>query len=73
MVNAISLATNITKTEKGDVENYLVTVNFPEQLKTNYGSILEAKLEAKVSAEIITNDRRLIQRLFDNLKYAIKK
>lgn len=72
-VNSISLSTNTTKTDKGDVENYMVTVNFPEQLKTNYGAKLDVKLDAKGSAEIITNDRRLIERFFDNLKYAVKK
>jgi multidrug resistance efflux pump len=72
-VNSISLSTNTTKTEKGDLDNYMVTVNFPHQLKTNYGSVLDAKLDSKGSAEIITNDRRLLERLFDNLKYAIKK
>ncbi len=72
-VNSISLSTNTTKTDKGDVENYMVTVNFPDQLKTNYGAKLDVKLDAKGSAEIITNDRRLIERFFDNLKYAIKK
>lgn len=73
IVSSISLSTNTTKTEKGDVENYMVTVSFPKQLKTNYGAKIDAKLDAKGSAEIITKDRRLIQRLFDNLKYAIKK
>ncbi|MFC3365094.1 hypothetical protein ACFOG5_18110 [Pedobacter fastidiosus] len=48
-------------------------VDFPNQLTTNYGTTLEAKAEAKGSAEIITNDRRLIERLFDNLKYVMKK
>ncbi len=47
--------------------------DFPQQLKTNYGTVLGFKFEAKGTAEIITNDRRLILRLFDNLKYIIKK
>lgn len=72
-VNSVSIATNSTKTEKGEVENYMVTVNFPNQLKTNYGSKLDVKLDAKGVAEIITKDRRLIERFFDNLKYAVNK
>jgi hypothetical protein len=72
-VQSISLTTSTTKTEKGDIETYMITVDFPEQLKTNYGTVLDFKFEAKGTAEIITNDRRLIQRLFDNLKYIIKK
>lgn len=72
-VNSISLTTNSVKTSQGEVETYLITVNFPEELKTNYGTKLESKYEIKGSAEIITNDRRLIQRFFDNLKYIMKK
>lgn len=72
-VSSISLATNTAKTDKGDIENYLVTVDFPNNLKTNYGSILNANLETKGTAEIITKDRRLLERFFDNLKYAINK
>jgi hypothetical protein len=72
-VQSISLTTNTTKTEKGDFETYMITIDFPQQLKTNYGTVLDFKFEAKGTAEIITNDRRLIQRLFDNLKYILKK
>lgn len=72
-IKSISLTTNTTKTEKSDLETYMVLVDFPNQLKTNYGIKLDFKAEAKGTAEIITNDRRLIQRLFDNLKYVIKK
>ncbi|WP_166334700.1 HlyD family secretion protein [Sphingobacterium chungjuense] len=69
VVKAISLTTNVVRTTQGEINNYLVAVSFPEQLKTNYGSVLNFKYEAKGIAEIITNDRRLIERLFDNLKY----
>ncbi len=51
----------------------MVLVDFPDQLKTNYGTRLDFKAEAKGTAEIITNDRRLIERLFDNLKYVMEK
>ncbi|MES2651406.1 MAG: HlyD family efflux transporter periplasmic adaptor subunit [Bacteroidota bacterium] len=73
VVNSISLSTNTVKTQEGDKENYMVTVKFPNQLATNYGAKLDVKLDAKGSAEIITNDRRLIERFFDNLKYAVRK
>lgn len=72
-VNSISLTTSTAKTEKNEIETYQILVDFPNQLTTNYGTTLEAKAEAKGSAEIITNDRRLIERLFDNLKYVMKK
>ncbi|WP_316793709.1 HlyD family efflux transporter periplasmic adaptor subunit [Pedobacter frigoris] len=72
-VSAISLTTNTEKTEQGNLETYLVTVKFSEGLRTNYGRKLEFKSESKGSADIITNDRRLIQRLFDNIKYVLNK
>lgn len=72
-VKSISLTTSITKTDKTNVDTYQVLIDFPNQLKTNYGAKLAFRAESKGSAEIITNDRRLIQRLFDNLKYIMKK
>lgn len=72
-VKSISLTTNTAKTEKSDIETYLVLVDFPNKLKTNFRRNLDFKAEAKGTAEIITNDRRFIQRLFDNLKYVLNK
>lgn len=51
------------------LDTYMVTLSFPSGLTTNYGTELEFKFEAKGTAEIITKDRRLIERFFDNLKY----
>jgi energy-coupling factor transporter ATP-binding protein EcfA2 len=68
IVSGISLTTNTEKTGEGSIEAYLVTVKFPKGLTTNYGKPLAFKHEAKGTAEIITKDRRLIERLFDNLK-----
>lgn len=50
---------------------YLVRISLPEGLKTNYGKTLNFKFEIKGTAEIITKDRRLVERLFDNLKYIV--
>ncbi|MGE9312248.1 HlyD family efflux transporter periplasmic adaptor subunit [Niabella sp. CJ426] len=72
-VSSISLTSNSSKTDKGDVETYLITLNFDNGMVTNYGKKLDVKHEAKGTAEIITKDRRLIERFFDNLKYAVKK
>lgn len=72
-IKSISLTSNTMKSDKSETENYMVLIDFPNQLKTNYGTELKFKADAKGSAEIITNDRRLIQRLFDNLKYVAKK
>ena len=62
-----SLACNM-RSEAGQVKAYLVTVNFPNGLKTNFGQQLDVNFEAAGTGEIITEPRRLIQRLFDNLK-----
>lgn len=72
-VSSISLTTNTLRTGKGEIEMYLVNIDLPEELKTNYGSKLDFKYEIKGSGEIITKDRKLIERLFDNMKYAINK
>lgn len=72
-VNSISLTTNTSKMEKNEIDTYMVSVYFPSQLITNFGTKLEYKIESKGSGEIITKDRRLIQRLFDNLKYTLHK
>jgi hypothetical protein len=71
-VSDISLVTTTQKTEQGDVEHYLVDVALPAELKTNRGLQLEFKYELKGVAEIITNDKRLIQRIFDNIRYMVE-
>lgn len=73
IVKSISLTTNTQKTDKGDIETYQVLVDFPQQLKTNYGGMLNFKLQGKGTVEIITNDRQLVQRLFDNMNYVLRK
>ncbi|WP_304066871.1 HlyD family secretion protein [Pedobacter glucosidilyticus] len=72
-VLSISLTTNSFKTENGEISIYLVSIELPDKLKTNYGTSLDFKFEIKGSAEIITNDRKLVERLFDNLKYSLVK
>jgi hypothetical protein len=57
---------------KGITRAYLLDIKFPGGLKTNYGTTLNFQFEAKGLAEIITSDRRLIERLFDNLKYGVQ-
>jgi multidrug resistance efflux pump len=72
-IENISLATNTEKTDQGSIETYLVGVNFPKGLTTNYSRQINFRQESKGSVEIIVKDRRLIERLFDNLTYALKK
>lgn len=69
MVSSIAMTTTSVTTNNGPVETYLVNISLPDKLKTNYGSVLNFKFEIKGSGEIITNERRLVERLFDNLKY----
>ena len=70
IVNNISLISSQVNMGDGKaVDSYLVTLSFPQGIVTNYGSTLDFKFETKGTAEIITKDRRLIERFFDNLKY----
>ena len=73
-VKRISLATNqqALSDNQNKINSYLVDVTLPFGLKTNYGVELNFHAEAKGTAEIVTEDRRLIQRFFDNLKYKVK-
>ncbi|WP_160069484.1 HlyD family efflux transporter periplasmic adaptor subunit [Sphingobacterium bovisgrunnientis] len=68
-VTNIGLVSTSLQTNNGTLESYMVTLDFPDELITNYGTTLDFKFEAKGTAEIITKDRRLIERFFDNLKY----
>lgn len=47
--------------------NYLVEVTFPNGMETTYGENLAFAPNMLGEAEIITKDRRLIQRIFDSL------
>lgn len=67
-VNALSTLTHNMEMPEGNVKTYLVTVSFPEGLTTNFGKQLQLNFESVGSGEIVTEKRRLIQRLFDNLK-----
>nr|MBP7472846.1 HlyD family efflux transporter periplasmic adaptor subunit [Prevotella sp.] len=67
-VKSISKLTNKRSTSEGTTETYLVVVSFPNGLTTNYGKQLKLNFESKGSIEIITKQKRLIERLFDNLK-----
>ncbi len=53
-------------------ENYVVEVEMPQDMKTNYGIPLKFSQEMKGSAEIITEDLRLIQRLYNPVKSLLK-
>jgi len=72
-VKNVSLTTKSTHTENGSLQHYLVVISFPKSLRTNYGTELGFRYEIKGTAEIITKNRRLLERFFDNLKYIAQK
>ncbi|CAK7028701.1 MAG: hypothetical protein PARBA_01208 [Parabacteroides sp.] len=72
IVKSISLITNEHKTSQSNINTYLVMVDMPDGLITNYGNKLDFKYEIGGQADIIVKDRRLIERLFDNIKFNIK-
>lgn len=67
-VTTVSAITNKMSSKDGNVETYLVTIMLPEGTVTNYGKKLNINFEAKGIADVITKKKRLIERLFDNLK-----
>lgn len=70
-VSSISLITNKKQVAEGQagVDTYLLTVVLPDGLTTKFGAALDFRYEIKGLADIQTRKRRLIERLFDNLKY----
>ncbi len=58
--------------KQSSIPAYLVIIELPHDLTTNYGTNLGFQYEVKGIAEIVTSKRRLLERLFDNLKYIAK-
>lgn len=54
-------------------DNYMVEIVFPAGLTTNYGKNLPVSHEMKATAEIVTDDLRLIERFFQPLKKILKE
>ena len=67
-VEALSTLTRNMETPEGTVKAYMATVSFPEGMKTNFDKQLRLNYESAGIGEVITEKRRLVQRLFDNLK-----
>ena len=51
----------------------MVEVEFPDNLTTNYGKTLDFSQEMSGSADIITEDLRLIERFFNPIKAVLKR
>lgn len=71
-VSSISLVSQTQKSGESTIETYLINVELPNGLTTNYDETLNFKYEIGGTADIIVKDRRLIERLFDNLRYRTK-
>lgn len=71
IVRTISQMPQMQQTEQAQISTYMITVDLPKKLKTNYGQVLQFKPDMGGTADIIANERRLIERLFDNLRYKI--
>lgn len=54
-------------------DNYMVEIAFPDGLTTNYGKSLPVFYEMKATAEIVTDDVRLIEHFFLPLKKILKE
>lgn len=72
-VLSLSKSTNQTSSPNGNINTYRVRIALPNGLTTNFGYSLSPNLESKGTAEIVTKPRRLIERLFDNLKSKANK
>jgi len=53
--------------------NYTVEVDLPNELTTFYGKTLEFNQEMQGTAEIITEDLRLLERIVDPIKFLLEK
>lgn len=54
-------------------DNYMIEIVFPDGLITNYGKSLPVFYEMKATAEIVTDDSRLIERFFQPLRKILKE
>lgn len=73
-VQSISRLSHKQQTADGKNMNaYRVMIAFPEGLRTNFGKELALDFESVGNVEIVTKPKRLIERLFDNLKAKTEK
>lgn len=73
-VKTISGVTNQTNESGGQsINTYLILIDLPELLTTNYGVKLDFRYEIRGVADILIKKRKLVERLFDNLKYIASK
>ncbi|RNC63832.1 HlyD family efflux transporter periplasmic adaptor subunit [Proteiniphilum sp. X52] len=73
VVKSVSRITKKIETANGASDAYLVVIDFPGGTTTNFGKFLPLDFESKGTVEIITKRKRLVERLFDNLKAKTEK
>ena len=56
-----------------DGDSYMVEIDLPEGMVSNYGIEIEFTQEMKGTAEIITENLRIIERLLNPIKALLKK
>jgi len=74
-VESVSMLTNESEDliPQQRINGYQVNVELPEQLTTNYGASLDFRHDIKGIAQILVKKRKLIECLFDNLKYMVNE
>jgi hypothetical protein len=74
-VLSVSQVTNaqVMSNASNKINTYLINIDLPNGLLTSYNTSLNFHYEAKGIAEIITDDRRLIERFFSNLKHKVSE
>jgi len=70
-ISGISSTMNLSGGQ--NISTYLILIDLPEMLTTNYGMKLDFRYEIRGVADILTKKRKLLMRLFDNLKYIASK
>jgi HlyD family secretion protein len=55
-----------------NIRYYVLEVDFPEDLMTNYGKTLSFSQEMQGTAEIVTDDLRLLDRFLQPIKALLK-
>ena len=68
IVKSISRVTNKTSAKNSVTETYRVQIILPNGLTSNFGNTLHLNFDSKGTVEIVTKNKHLIERLFDNLK-----
>lgn len=74
VVRSIARSPKVVNDAKSqEINTYLVTVVFPKKFESSSKRMLDIKSGARGSADIITNEQRLIERIFNTVKFSLNK